>query len=92
MAFNITPSLGMDFDRVDTTPAFRVGNKVVGNDGHSYVYVLASGAIAAAAAPGTQVAITEPAFTAATGAGGWYAPVAGVASGSYAWVRNGTLT
>lgn len=87
MAFNITPSLGMDFDRVDTVPAFRVGNKVVGNDGHEYLYALASGTIAAAASPGTAVVLTEPAFTVASGAGAWNAPPAGVASGSYAWVR-----
>jgi len=87
MAFNITPSLGMDFDQVSTIPAFRVGNKVVGNDGHDYVYVLASGTIAAAASPGTVVVVTEPAFTAASGAGAFNAPIAGVASGSYAWVR-----
>ena len=68
-----------------------VGTKEPGDDGHDYVFVRAASAIAAAAAPGTQVSITEPAFTAASGAGGFYAPITGVASGAYFWARKGTL-
>ena len=74
----------------------KVGDWSVGDDGHQYVFVRASAAIAAAAAPGTQVTITEPAMTAAAGAGGFYAPnstqqPAGVASGAYFWARRGTI-
>lgn len=68
-----------------------VGDVSVGDDGHTYIWVRASAAIAAAAAPGTQVTITEPAMTAAAGAGGFYAPVAGVADDVYFWARKGAL-
>lgn len=69
----------------------KVGTKEPGDDGHDYVFVRASATIAAAASPGTQVTITEPAFTAAAGAGGFYAPVAGVPNGDYFWARKGAL-
>lgn len=100
MAFNITPSLGIDldlngplpyYDLNRTSPTPSLGSKVVGDDGHDYVFVQASAIIAAAAAPGTQVTITEPAFTAAAGSGGFYAPIAGVADDAYFWARRGTL-
>jgi hypothetical protein len=109
MVMRITPSLGMDLEQVispgnvwfDIPGAMtlispRLGSKVVGSDGHSYVLVMASAAIAAAPAPGTQVAITEPAFTAAAGTGGYYAPNStvapgGVQSGGFFWARAATL-
>lgn len=106
MPFRITPSLGPDLEQVVTSGqvwydvptrvSHKVGAKVVGDDGHVYVFVQASAAIAAAAAPGTQVSITEPAMTAAAGAGGFYAPNStvlpgGVPIGSYFWARNGAL-
>ena len=109
MAFRITPSLGPDLETVipaggvwfdipgqSSLISPRLGSNVVGSDGHSYVLVQASAAIAAAAAPGTQVTITEPAFTAAAGAGGFYAPnstiaPSGVPSGAFFWARKGTL-
>lgn len=73
-----------------------LGDTSMGDDGHLYVWVQASGAIAAAAAPGTQVTITEPAMTAAAGAGGFYAPnntvmTTALASGDRFWARKGTL-
>lgn len=74
-----------------TSPSYKLGNKEVGDDGHDYVWVRASADIAAAASPGTQVAITEPAFTAAAGSGGYYAPVAGVLSGYYFHARKGAV-
>lgn len=99
--FRTNPSLGPNLSQVVSATGvwYDSGNKVspvvgdwsVGDDGHSYIWVRASGTIAAAASPGTQVTITEPAMTAAAGAGGFYAPVAGVASGSYFWARKGTL-
>lgn len=108
MAFRITPSLGPGLETVipanqvwfdvpgaGTLISPRLGSKNVGSDGKDYVLVQASSAIAAAAAPGTQVTITEPAFTAAAGAGGFYAPnsatnPAGVPSGAFFWARRGT--
>lgn len=99
--FRTTPQLGPNLHQVvdDTGVWYDTGNRVspkvgtreMGDDGHEFVFVRASSAIAAAASPGTQVTITEPAFTAASGAGGFYAPVAGVASGDYFWARQGAL-
>lgn len=91
---NITPSLGVNLDYSagvgywdKITPSPQLGVVVKGVDGHLYKWVQASALIAAAASPGTAVAITEPAQTAATGAGGYTAPPAGVASGNYFWAR-----
>lgn len=109
MAFRITPSLGPGIETVipagqvwfDIPGAQglispRLGSKVVGSDGRDYVLVQASAAVAAAAAPGTQVTITEPAFTAAAGTGGFYAPnstiaPSGVPAGAFFWARRGTV-
>lgn len=109
MAYRITPSLGPGLETVIpanqvwfdipggmTLISPRLGSKAVGSDGHDYVLVQASASIAAAAAPGTQVTITEPAMTAAAGAGGFYAPnstiaPSGVPSGAFFWARKGTL-
>lgn len=96
MPYAITPVLGTDvrangplpyYDSGKTVPSPALGTRVTGNDGHDYVFVKASAAIAAAAAPGTAVQITEPAFTAAAGAGGFNAPIAGVANGDFFWAR-----
>lgn len=100
MAFNTTPVLGVDLDYNgplpyhDTgkpAPSPKLGTKVIGDGGHEHVFVQASANISAAGAPGTAVAITEPAFTAAAGAGGFNAPVAGVTSGNYFWARRTAL-
>lgn len=109
MAFRITPSLGPGIETVIPVGGVwfdipgqmalispRLGAKVVGSDGHNYVLVQASGTIAAAAAPGTQVTITEPAFTAAAGAGGFYAPnstiyPSAITTGQFFWARAATL-
>lgn len=71
-------------------PSYRLGDVERGNDGGEYIWVRASAAIAATANTGTQVTITYPAYTVATGAGGFYTP-AGVAipSGGYVHVRRG---
>lgn len=75
------------------------GETAFGDDGFEYMWVQATGAIAAAAAPGTQVSLTlnstDPRATAATGAGGWYAPTNAVmstalAAGDRFWARKGT--
>lgn len=52
---------------------FALGNTVFGANGRKYVLVEASADIAALAA-GREVTITDPAFTAATGTGGFRAP------------------
>lgn len=106
MVFRTSPQLGPSLESVldpskadvwydipgkGTLQSPRAGTIEPGSDGHTYVYVKASSTIAAAAAPGTQVTITEPAFTAASGAGGFYAPIAGVVSGGYFWARKGAL-
>lgn len=73
-----------------TSPSYRLGNKETGSDGHDYVWVRASANIAATATTGTQVTITEPAFTVATGSGGyWTPPATAIVSGQYFHVRKG---
>lgn len=107
--FRMNPSLGPNLWQVVranqvwydgkqlATP--QAGDTAFGDDGFEYMWVQATGAIAAAAAPGTQVSITlaatEPRATAATGAGGWYAPTNAVmttalAAGDRFWARKGT--
>lgn len=97
MAYAITPSIvpGLDYvgpkpyDDVNSpgpTPA--LGTKVVGSDGRDYIWVQASAAIATA---GTEVIITEPAFTVAAGAGGFDTLADGVQDGDYLWVVRDTL-
>lgn len=72
-----------------------------GDDGREHMWVEASAAITVAASPGTQISITDngadddPRFTAAAGAGGWYAPHTGfysgtIASGDRFWAVKGT--
>lgn len=99
--FRTTPQLGPQLHQIvdDTRVWYDAGNRVspvvgtreTGDDGHEYIFVRASAAIAAAASPGTAITITEPAFTAAAGAGGFTAPPVGVASGDYFWGRKTAL-
>lgn len=99
--FRTTPQLGPQLYQVIPTGQVwfdpknivspKVGDKEDGDDGHAYVFVQASAAIAAAASPGTAVTITEPAFTAAAGAGGFNAPIAGVPINGYFWARKTAL-
>lgn len=105
--FRTNPSLGPNlwqvvrsgavwYDGAKQIASPQLGDTSKGDDGHDYVFVRATGAIAAAAAPGTQVTITEPAMTAAAGAGGFYAPnstvmTTALASGDCFWARRGTL-
>lgn len=70
---------------------FALGNTVIGANGRKYVLVEASAAIAALAT-GREVIVTEPAFTAATGLGGFLAPAnVAVASGERFWAKEKTL-
>jgi hypothetical protein len=76
----------------------QTGDTCYGDDGRLRMWVEASGTIADAAAPGTQIAITvtgEDNVTAATGAGGWYAPPTTVygtdiLAGDRFWAAKGT--
>ncbi len=76
----------------------QLGDTCHGDDGRLRMWVRASGTIADAAAPGTQVTITVTGpnnVTAATGSGGWYAPPAAVygedlLAGDCFWATKGT--
>lgn len=97
MPFHITPSVGVDLDYNSTdlpygdrdtgTPTPALGTKVIGNDGHEYVFVRASAAIAA----DTAIVITEPAMTAAGGAGDYKTQGSAVADQAYFWARKTAL-
>lgn len=100
MAFRTTPQLGQQLDDVGTNywdelagitiPSPKPGNKEIGSDGAEYFYVTATAAISATATTGTQVALTYPDYTVATGSGGFYTPPdVAVASGDALWVRRG---
>lgn len=87
---------GVWYDDDGATVSPKLGTKETGDDGHDYVLVQASGTITAAASPGTQVTITEPAMTAAAGAGGFYAPpstvyASNIVAGDVFWARKGAL-
>lgn len=108
--FRMNPSLGPQlwqpvragqvwYDGAKQIASPQCGDTAFGDDGFEYIFAQATGAIAAAAAPGTQVTLTlnatEPRVTAAAGAGGWYAPTNAVmttalAAGDRAWFRKGT--
>lgn len=100
MVFRTTPQLGQQLDDVGanywdelagiTVPSPKPGNKELGNDGGEYFFVTASADIAATSTTGTQVAITFPAYTVATGSGGFYTPPGvAVTDGDALWVRRG---
>jgi len=109
--FRTTPQLGPDlfqvvranqvwYDGAKQIASPQLGVTETGDDGFTYMWVQATGAIAAAAAPGTQVTLTlTPGganyATAASGAGGWYAPNStnvptALAAGDRFWARKGT--
>lgn len=89
-------------DTHDGTPPVmaspQLGTTCMGSDGRLRMWVEASGTIADAAAPGTEIAITVTAYdnvTAATGAGGWYAPPTtlygtDILAGDRFWATKGT--
>lgn len=100
MVFRTTPQLGQQLDDVGanywdqlagiTLPSPMPGNKELGSDGAEYWYVTATADIAATATTGTQVALTFPAYTVATGTGGFYTPPGvAVKDGEALWVRRG---
>lgn len=102
--FRITPSLGPGLTSVGpnywdgisfkpgaatTDPdSYQIGSKVVGSDGHDYLYVKAGGTIAA----GAQVAISTDFVATTGGTSGYYVPseiTGGVKSGQAFHVRKG---
>lgn len=100
MTFRTTPQLGQQLDDVGanywdqlagiTIPSPKPGNMERGSDGAEYFYVTATADIAATATTGTQVALTYPAYTVATGSGGFYTPInTAVKNGDALWVRRG---
>lgn len=73
-----------------TLPSYQLGTVVRGSDGGEYFWVQASADIAATATTGTQVTITFPGYTVATGAGGFYTPPAtAITNGQFFHVRRG---
>lgn len=106
MTIRTNPSLGPNIDQVvtagqswyDGVSSPQTGDTCYGDDGRLRMWVKASGAIAAAASPGTQVTLTVNGpsdVTAAAGTGGWYAPPSSVyatalASGDHFWATKGT--
>ena len=105
--FRTTPQLGPNLHQVVTAndswydngeASPQLGTVEFGDDGFEYMWVEASGTIADAADPGTQVTLTVTApdnVTAATGSGGWYAPFAAnygtdILAGDRFWARKGT--
>jgi len=99
--FRTTPQLGPQLDDVFvglphwdppnvTEPSYQLGNVEMGDDGGEYIWVQASAAISATSTTGTQVTITFPAYTVATGSGGFYTPPGvAIASGTYFHARRG---
>lgn len=83
--------LGVSSGGASTAEAsYRLGNKELGSDGGEYFWVKASADIAATATTGTQVTLTFPAYTVATGAGGFYTPVnTAILTGQFFHVRRG---
>lgn len=98
MVFRITPSLGPDieqtgpmyYDNEQDGVSYELGTVVRGNDGGEYFWAQASANIAATATTGTQVTVTFPAWTVATGAGGFYTrPGVAYSTGDIMHVRRG---
>lgn len=107
MAIRTNPSLGPNINQVvtaasgswyDTVGSPQLGDTCFGDDGRLRMWVEASGTIADATSPGTQIAITVTGadnVTAATGSGGWYAPLTSVygtdlLEGDRFWATKGT--
>lgn len=81
--YAITPSAGVPLTQTHVKPMVQPGSKVVGHDGHDYVYTRAG---ATPIATDTAVILTEPAMTIAAGAGPFKTVVA-VPAREYCWIR-----
>lgn len=94
MVYRITPSLGPDLEQhalqnywdlgFPDDPTYALGSKVIGSDGHEYVYVEAAANIASA---GTDVTINETTWVATAGAGTYETPVDGILAGEFFHAR-----
>lgn len=85
-------ALGLSYGSTVPKASYKLGNVERGDDGGEYFWVQASADIAATATTGTQVTLTFPAYTVATGAGGFYTvPNKAVKSGDYIHVRRGAF-
>lgn len=94
MAFRITPSLGPDLEQhalqnywdlgFPDDPTYALGTKVIGSDGHEYVYVEAAANISSA---GTDVTINETTWVATAGAGTYETPVDSILAGEFFHAR-----
>lgn len=82
--YAITPSTGVPLTQTHKDAMVQVGSKVVGLDGHDYVYARNPGGAQVAAS--TTVILTEPAMTFAAGAGAFTTVVA-VPAGEFGWLR-----
>ena len=70
--------------------SYRLGNVEMASDGGELIWVRASAGIAPTATTGTQVTITFPGYTVATGAGGFFTPPnTTITTGQYFHVRRG---
>ncbi len=81
----VTPLIGAGISRRTTTPEFALGTPFMGNGNDTYVYVQASGAIAAAA-----TCSVNGSFVATSGAGNYTVDSVAFAAGEYGFVRKTT--
>jgi hypothetical protein len=81
--------IGAMINNADNVAQHKLGTVDKGSDGHEFIYVQATTALA----NGATVIITEPAFTAAAGAGPWtvQAVAPGVVANQCFWARRATL-
>jgi len=93
--FCVSGQLGVDLDRVDVTQQFRLGSRVVDNEGGQWLYCLTTAIITG---PGYACLLTNTTFTAAminlttsaTARGQLFGfPSMAFASGEYGWFQVG---
>lgn len=97
--YRITPNLGPDlyqtgvdyyWDEISTpdVPSYQLGSKVIGNDGHEYVHVVAGSSNIAADA---TVSVDEETWVATAGGAGGWTTVRAVLAGEACHVRRVAL-
>ena len=86
--YAITPSTGVPLTHVHQVPMVQVGSKVIGLDGHDYLYVFNPGGEIAA---DTAVSVDDTTKEVSAGAGGWSTQGFALTASSYGWVRRQTL-
>jgi hypothetical protein len=78
----ILDAIGVNTARRTTSPEFLLGMAVIGDDGNSWTYVLASETVATGTCTVTGTALTD--------AAGNHTADTAFASGEYGWVRRTT--